>query len=768
MRIKKMTATFGVLNKASLELDAGLNLICAPNESGKSTWAAFWRAMLYGLDTRERDRKGYLPERKRYLPWSGAPMEGEVELEWEGRDVTIRRGPRGNVAFGAFSAVYTGTEEAVPGLTAATCGELLTGVSREVFERSAFIGSGGNLTVTAAPDLEKRIAALISSGEEDVSFSQTQERLREWRNRRKVNRSTGLIPRLEGELAQTMAALDTLASITQEVTQLEGERVGLARECARLEGSLESLRQQARSQLNRRCAQAGKDLAEAQAQLDALHKESARFGVLPSKEELKRYQGELQYLRVLDEEIRRGESDVEQADANDAQAQEALQADRRFAGLTGEEARGQAEACRLSYQEHLEKAVAFGRRFWLFQGLGVLLGGGLAGLSLTGTLTLPIWAGAGVYLAFAVLSAVAFRGRNERRRQAAALLENWQVSSLEELHQKAEEYVSLWRAAEEANRYAKTVRLAVNEHRVQRENSRAGLLTFVHGFAPEIRDLFGCSAALSRALGLEHDLALAEERVAERRRRREDLLAQGGSDEAIPIPGALPEKTPEALEADLAAARARLEQTDQALNRARGRQSAAGDPAALSARQEELETQLARRRQEYDALTLALEGLEQANARLQERFSPALNQLTGRYLARLTGQRYASVSLDRNLEGSASRPEDVLGHSSLYLSRGTADQLYLAVRLAICQLCLEKENPPLLLDDALAAFDDERMGYALELLQELAAQRQVILFTCQSREGDKLGLRPKPRQGSALDPPGGQAPWTPGPDRRGK
>ena len=94
MRIKKMTATFGVLNKASLELDAGLNLICAPNESGKSTWAAFWRAMLYGLDTRERDRKGYLPERKRYLPWSGAPMEGEVELEWEGRDVTIRRGPR--------------------------------------------------------------------------------------------------------------------------------------------------------------------------------------------------------------------------------------------------------------------------------------------------------------------------------------------------------------------------------------------------------------------------------------------------------------------------------------------------------------------------------------------------------------------------------------------------------------------------------------------------------------------------------------------------
>ena len=102
-----------------------------------------------------------------------------MELEWQGRAITLRRGPRGNTPFGSFPAVYTGTEEPVPGLTAQTCGELLTGVGREVFERSAFIGSGGSLTVTAAPELEKRIAALVSSGEEDVSYSQTEGRLKE-------------------------------------------------------------------------------------------------------------------------------------------------------------------------------------------------------------------------------------------------------------------------------------------------------------------------------------------------------------------------------------------------------------------------------------------------------------------------------------------------------------------------------------------------------------------------------------------------------------
>ena len=81
MRIIKMTATFGRLNHAVLEPGPGLNLIEAPNESGKSTWCAFLRAMLYGIPTRERDRQDYIAEKNRYQPWSGSAMEGALELE---------------------------------------------------------------------------------------------------------------------------------------------------------------------------------------------------------------------------------------------------------------------------------------------------------------------------------------------------------------------------------------------------------------------------------------------------------------------------------------------------------------------------------------------------------------------------------------------------------------------------------------------------------------------------------------------------------------
>ena len=71
------------------------------------------------------------------------------------------------------------------------------------------------------------------------------------------------------------------------------------------------------------------------------------------------------------------------------------------------------------------------------------------------------------------------------------------------------------------------------------------------------------------------------------------------------------------------------------------------------------------------------------------------------------------------------------------LSAGTVDQLYLATRLAICDLVLPEEKAiPLVLDDALTNFDDVRCAAALRWLKEESRHRQIILFTCHSREAD--------------------------------
>ena len=105
-------------------------------------------------------------------------------------------------------------------------------------------------------------------------------------------------------------------------------------------------------------------------------------------------------------------------------------------------------------------------------------------------------------------------------------------------------------------------------------------------------------------------------------------------------------------------------------------------------------------------------------------------------------QEQRSMDYDRELEASAAGAGDVLPRRSLFLSKGTVDQVYLAVRLAVYDLCLRAHHVPLILDDALAAFDQERMERALDLLVELSREEQIFFFACQSREGAYLARTP--------------------------
>ena len=117
MDFQHIEATFGKLEHRSLSFSKGLNIIEAPNESGKSTLLAFLRVMLYGFPPRER---GALADKNRYAPWSLSPMRGTLALTCQKGDITLQRDTaRANSPMGRFSAVYTGSSETVDGLTAA-------------------------------------------------------------------------------------------------------------------------------------------------------------------------------------------------------------------------------------------------------------------------------------------------------------------------------------------------------------------------------------------------------------------------------------------------------------------------------------------------------------------------------------------------------------------------------------------------------------------------------------------------------------------------
>lgn len=183
----------------------------------------------------------------------------------------------------------------------------------------------------------------------------------------------------------------------------------------------------------------------------------------------------------------------------------------------------------------------------------------------------------------------------------------------------------------------------------------------------------------------------------------------------------------------LAAAQARLEAYPPLLQLQQQRKALTDRLAALT--------------QHYEALGLALDALQQASDTLQARFAPPLRRLAGEYLAQLTGIPHRQLELDRQLQVRLQEPGDPVAHSSRCYSAATCDQIWLALRLAIAQLLAPPETP-CVLDDALVCFDDTRMARALDLLRQLAQQRQILLFTCQAREQRYLDSLNFPQEGA--------------------
>jgi uncharacterized protein YhaN len=189
------------------------------------------------------------------------------------------------------------------------------------------------------------------------------------------------------------------------------------------------------------------------------------------------------------------------------------------------------------------------------------------------------------------------------------------------------------------------------------------------------------------------------------------------------------------LEANLSQISDTLNTCRKTANHLTGQLSAIGDLPQLYTNIEHATQQLEILQNEYLSLQTALEALDAANQTLQNRFAPALGHRTAQLFNYLTQGKYDNVVLDRSFRLAAEPANDHICRDISLLSAGAADQLYLAARLAICETILPPEkNAPLVLDDALANFDDERCIAALRLLKELSQNRQILLFTCHSRE----------------------------------
>lgn len=713
MKIHRMSAVFGRLDHETLELGPGLNILQAPNETGKSTWCAFLLSMLYGVNSKERDRAGVLADKNRYLPWSGTAMSGRLDCRCGETELTLTRETRrSNAPMGVFRGVYAGTNDDVPDLTGLNCGETLLGVTREVFERSAFIRQAG-LPISQDAGLERRIAALITSGEEDTSYTETADVLKKQLNRRRHNR-TGQIPAAEAELEEARRQLAERAELDRRLTDARRVIETLSGQEAEL---TEQLRQRAQgAQLLRK---AGAEQAEQAAR--ALREQLESSGV-PENDTIARLRGAIVNL----ETVRRS---VDKArESRDAALKQRLRAEAavRESPFAGQSADAALKAAQTEPAVHpgCGKPAAAGL-------LGAAIGAALGWFLRSYGLAVSVGAAAAAVSAGILIAVSLFRS-DRRKAQTAARIRQFGTADPAELTALAETYSRLLDAQTSARNEAAAASATADSLYATLCSNEQAILLEVRRFAPSAFDIPTADQLLRQGAVRRKQLAEAETAAREARLRYELQGQQptGGS------AGSLPPEEQEFSDA-LEYTRRSLAEAQSAADRLSGQLAAAGDGAELQARSEQLETRIQEMDGDYSAIALALTALDEANTALQNRFSPALGRRASEIFSQLTGGRYDSVTLDRTLRLAAEPAGDSVFRDVQLLSAGAADQLYLATRLAICELVLPDDREvPVILDDALANFDDRRCAAALRWLRKESEKRQILLFTCHSREAE--------------------------------
>lgn len=618
---------------------------------------------------------------------------------------------------GSFTAVYTGTSDPVDGLTAAACGETLLGVPQDVFERSAYIRQTG-IAVEQSKALEQRITSLITTGEEDTSFTAAAEQLKRQRNTRRYNKS-GLLPQAEEEARSLRATLTEIDELTVSATR---DRHGLDALRAKLAETEDLLaRHDAADQADtlRAVEDARLDAVSARDRFKTLEAAN-RTRALPTRPELEALQGRIEALTSINRAVDEAKTRLDLTSHTLRQAEKALNA-HPFAGLSP------AEAANAPLESDPKPKLPR----WVIPAAilaGLALGGAVAWF--TQLWLVAIGSGLGLFGLIMVL----FTQRHRKQ------LKQWETDRQELEANRAklvEEYTPLVEAEAQARASQQAAQAAWDAVSASARTNLDSILTQLRSFRPLVKDLPEACQALDLAFEMRGELDYAQRQEEEARHRWEALR-----DTAPPIPS-IPAQRPEISREQLRQRLIDLKAQDDSLRRSLhstlGRIQALGDPGEIKLRLQELTERQGTLQREYDAITLAMEVLALSNSMLQTRFSPALGEHAASIFTNLTGGRYNRVMIDRSMTPSAQEAGQLLPHEAEQLSQGTADQLYLAVRLAICEMVLPPEKAvPILLDDALVNFDDERMAAALDYLLELSSHQQILLFTCQKREGDYL------------------------------
>ena len=173
--------SFGLIRDMTLEFAPTINVIEGQNEAGKSTIAAFIKYMLFGFDGVESDE--VLSERKKRINWQTGVAEGSMVVRVKDKRYLISRATAptvkqdGRTAYKEESSIID-MESGAAAFGKMPAGEVFFGVSRELFENTAFLGQIGDSAINE-DSVKESIENILFSGSEKINNQRAMNKISE-------------------------------------------------------------------------------------------------------------------------------------------------------------------------------------------------------------------------------------------------------------------------------------------------------------------------------------------------------------------------------------------------------------------------------------------------------------------------------------------------------------------------------------------------------------------------------------------------------------
>lgn len=808
MKIKSIhIENFGKLKDFFMDFDDGLNVICRENEFGKSTIMAFIEMMFYGKQLNDRKQDVLVNNRKRYTPWDGSQMAGDIEFEAGGVNYNLHKEFKRTANTDIVVLLNKDTGSIVDIAKDEEIGNRFLDLDISSFEKSVFISTLGGFggAGDSSEDLAARLSNLVSSKDESISGSEVVKRLTEAREglvskngkngllritQRDIEDKKNTKENLKVELEQYQAVKKRVDDIYSEIHNITTTRANLEETNEAIENeinclSLKKIRDDITDKDNYAAQLLKGQFQEAELKLFIQNRINELNAIKVLKQQYNKMVAETdddsifiddeeyKEFRTTTREIERLEKTADFINYNVIPAKEAY--DR-----SEEEAKAETE--------HNAPLTRNNPAYAVVAIISVLAGAVMF-------MVLPPVA-VGLLLLAAVMGFMAFQENKKNKSANEAInkeYEDRRNKLTRDRQDKYATYISL------SNKLGDMCGAPINTQLNELYSQVSQSLIEAKHKKTSIMDSYGCNSdeevdeqynsskekiiKRKQLLLSENDIKDKEQnflkafetythltdikeadtvieniseklRELDNRENRIDAVIKSAGinrdqldDEIQKLTSEKISNIPEVSQPDVNYYKQLLLNNKEEIAQLTSKISLLEQSyreESLKLRQpdtsmEQLDSELAElsvqeaEQKEYlDSVELAGRIMQESVDEIGREFGPSLNDTTAQIFAKLTGDEYETVSVEKNYEMRVKKASGTYREWK-YLSNGTVDQAYLSLRFAVAKLITaDGEKLPILLDDVFVQYDDNRFARAMEFLKEYSSNTQIIYFTCKN------------------------------------